>query len=141
MRCDKCNEEITVYDLYPRSYRLYIYLCKDCKTGFLAHHFDTNLEIYQMRDVSMKRSKNLIFLTGLNVEPRVFDFKLKREQESIIVADENEALGELAKGRGYIFAPYSDKAVKKLCRILGCEEKKDINYLKDIIVSEWEESK
>ncbi|MFQ5887806.1 MAG: hypothetical protein ACE5HY_03825, partial [Candidatus Hydrothermarchaeales archaeon] len=120
---------------------LYICLCKQCEKGFLAHHFDTNLEIYRLKDVSMKRSENLIFLTGLKVEPRVFDFKLERDLESIIVADEDVALGELAKDGQYIFAPYSKKAIKRLCQILGCEPEKDINYLTERIVAEWEASK
>ncbi|MFQ6136575.1 MAG: hypothetical protein ACE5PM_05300 [Candidatus Hydrothermarchaeales archaeon] len=141
MKCDKCGEEITIYELFPRSYRLYVRLCKHCKTGFLAHHFDTNLEIYRLKDVSMKRSNNLIFLTGLEVEPRVFDFKLKRGLESIIVIDEDVALGELAKADRYIFAPYSEKAVKRLCRHLGCDPEIRIDDLTERVVEEWEASR
>jgi hypothetical protein len=119
MKCRECNSEITVYELYPRSYRLYIYLCKHCRHGFLAHHFDLNLEGYQMEEVSMKKCDNLIFLSGLKVEPRVFDFKLNRELEAIIVVDDDIALGELARGERYIYASYSPKAMKRLCRYLG----------------------
>lgn len=141
MKCDKCDSEITVYDLYQRSYRLYIYMCKTCKNGFLAHHFDTKLEIYQLDEVSMKRSEKLIFLTGLKAEPRIFDFKLERDLDSIIVADEEIALGELVKNKEYMFALYSKKAIKRLCRILGCESEREINSIKDKIIGEWEASK
>ncbi len=119
MKCSQCGSEITVYELYPRSYRLYIYLCKECREGFLAHHFDLDLEIYQMEKVKMKQSGKLFFLYRLKVEPRVFDFTLDRELDAIVVADAEVALGELVKNEGYFYASYSPKALKRLCRHLG----------------------
>lgn len=136
MKCRECSGEITVYELYPRSYRLYIYLCKHCKNGFLAHHFDLDLEIYQMEKVWMKRSDNLLFLSGLKVEPRVFDFQLDRDADAIIVVDDAVALGELVKDGRYIYAPYSPKATKRLCRHLGCVENE--KALAEKIGKAWE---
>ncbi len=143
MKCEECGSEITVYELYPRSYRLYIYLCKECRQGFLAHHFDLDLEIYQMEKVDMMQSGNLIFLSRLKVEPRVFDYKLERELDAVIVADDEVALGELVKNDIYIYAPYSPKTRKRLCRHLkepDCEE-----WTKDELAVEvgkaWEKAK
>jgi hypothetical protein len=87
--------------------------------GFLAHHFDLNLEIYQMEKVNMKRSGDLIFLSRLKVEPRVFDFKLDRGLDAVVVADDEVALGELVKNDKYFYASYSPKAKKRLCRHMG----------------------
>jgi hypothetical protein len=119
MKCETCGDEITVYELYPRSYRLYIYMCKKCREGFLAHHFDLDLEIYQMEKVKMKHMGMLFFLYGLKVEPRVFDFELERGLDAIVVADSEVALGELVKNDKYFYASYSPKATKRLCRHLG----------------------
>lgn len=116
MKCETCGDEIAVYELYPRSYRLYIYMCKKCSEGFLAHHFDLDLEIYQMDKVKMKQAGKLFFLYRLKVEPRVFDFELERGLDAIVVADDDIALGELVKNDKYFYAPYSPKATKRLCR-------------------------
>jgi hypothetical protein len=135
MRCEECGGEITVYELYPRSYRLYIYLCKKCREGFLAHHFDLDLEIYQMEKVNMKQVGNLLFLHRLKVEPRVFDFKLERGLDAIVVADESVALGELVKNDIYLYASYSPKTKKRLCRHLGepdCEKWDDDTLAKKV---------
>jgi hypothetical protein len=140
MRCESCGAEIVVYELYPRSYRLYIYLCRACQKGFIAHHFDLNLEIYQMDEVDMREKGNLIFITGLKAEPRVFDFKVKRDVDSIIVADHKQALGELALGEKLIFAPYSDKALKRLGRLLKTPSQ-DLSEVTKKIVEVWERAK
>jgi hypothetical protein len=143
MKCEQCGTEIAVYELYPRSYRLYIYLCEQCKQGFLAHHFDLDLEIYQMERVSMKRAGDLLFLSGLKVEPRVFDFKLDRELDAIVVADDEVAFGELARNDRYVYASYSPKALKRLCRHLGepdCAEWNE-DALAEEIGKMWESAK
>jgi hypothetical protein len=143
MKCEACGDEITVYELYPRSYRLYIYMCKKCREGFLAHHFDLDLEIYQMEKVSMKQSGNLIFLSRLKVEPRVFDFELERGLDAVIVADESVALGELVKNDKYLYAPYSPKATKRLCRHLkepDCGELSKDKLAEKVGVA-WEKAK
>lgn len=90
-----------------------------------------------MEKVSMKRSGNLFFLSGLKVEPRVFDFTLDREQESIVVVDDDVALGELVKNERYIYAPYSPKALKRLYRHLECAEWNE-NVLAEKIGKTWE---
>jgi hypothetical protein len=141
MRCDSCDGEVTVYELYPRSYRLYVYICQKCKKGFLAHHFDLNLEIYQMDDVGMKENGKLIFITGLKTEPRVFDFEVSKDAESIVVADRDIALGELAIGDKYIFAPYSDKAAKRLRRLLEISSDSTISEMTEKISEAWEAAK
>lgn len=121
MRCSECEQNMVVYDLHPRSYRLYIYLCRRCKRGFLAHHFDVNLEIFRLGDVSMKQVDGLTFITGLKVEPRVFEFGVDRSKDAIVISSEDVALGELAKTDTYVYASYNPKAKKKICRVLGCE--------------------
>jgi hypothetical protein len=141
MQCDSCGGDVTVYELYPRSYRLYIYLCKSCRKGFLAHHFDLNLEIYQMEEVEMKQKGDLIFITGLKVEPRVFDFGVGKDIDSIIVADEKVALGELALKNGGIFAPYSDRSLKRLRRLLKLSPDSSISEITKKIGEIWEASK
>jgi hypothetical protein len=119
MKC-KCGGEFKVYELFQRSHRLYAYVCK-CNNAFLAHHFDIGLGIYKMKDLKVKRSGDIIFLTGLSIEPRVFDFKI-RDGEVVVVADETHALGELAL-RGYVYSPYSEKKLKTICRRLNCDPK------------------
>ena len=121
MKCSKCGSEIAVYELYQRSYRLYVYLCKRCEKGFLAHHFDIDLDIFRLQDVTMRKGNGLIFIRGLKVEPRVFDFKVDRNKDATVVADEKDALGELVKASTYIYAPYNPKTHRRVCRILGCE--------------------
>jgi len=138
MKCSRCGSEITVYDLYPRSYRLYIYLCRRCRAGFLAHHFDVNLDIYQMSEIKMKENGDLIFLTGLKVEPRVFDFKLSRELDAIVVADETASLGELAKTDKYVYAPYSQKALKRVCMHTRLEQGSSLEQLAEKVGEAWE---
>jgi ribosomal protein S27AE len=137
MRCGKCGSTIIQYELFPRSYRLYVYFCNECDRAFLAHHFDLDLEIYRMQDLEVKRSNGLIFLTGLKAEPRVFDFKVDRGEDVVIVADENTALGELVIGGRYLYAPYSDKALKILCRHLR-EDNCDISTVTEKVVKIWE---
>lgn len=92
-----------------------------------------------MEKVSMKQSDSLFFLSGLKVEPRVFDFRLDRELEAVVVVDDDIALGELAKTDRYIYAPYSPKATKRLCRHLeyleGVENEK---ALAEKIGKTWE---
>ncbi|MEE9594447.1 MAG: hypothetical protein V3V92_03510 [Candidatus Hydrothermarchaeales archaeon] len=120
MECS-CGREYTVYDLFPRSYRLYIYLCDDCMKGFLAHHFDTNLDIYNLKEVDAKRFDGMIFIMGLELDPRVFEFEIEKEddKEAVVVVDERSALGELVEnGEKYLFAPYSWKAEKRLSELL-----------------------
>ena len=143
MKCETCGSEITVYELYPRSYRLYIYLCKKCREGFLAHHFDLDLEIYQMEKVKMKQNGKLFFLYRLKFEPRVFDFKLENGPGAIVVADDEISLGELVKNDNYHYAPYSPKAIKRLCRHLGDSEyvNLDENELALKVGKAWESAK
>ncbi|MFQ5800144.1 MAG: hypothetical protein ACE5HH_00290 [Candidatus Hydrothermarchaeales archaeon] len=138
MRCESCGSEVAVYELYPRSYRLYIYLCRSCRKGFLAHHFDLNLEIYQMDEVMMKENGKIIFVTGLKAEPRVFDFEVGRDVDSVVVADKDIALGELALGEGYILAPYSEKAAKRLRRLLELSPDASIDKVTKRVEKAWE---
>jgi len=121
MKCSKCGSDITIYELYQRSYRLYVYMCKHCEKGFLAHHFDIDLDIFRLQDVTMMKGDGLIFIQGLKVEPRVFDFKVDRDKDAIVVVDEKEALGELVKASVYIYAAYNPKTHRRMCRILGCK--------------------
>jgi len=121
MKCSKCGSDITIYELYQRSYRLYVYMCKHCEKGFLAHHFDIDLDIFRLQDVTMMKGDGLIFIQGLKVEPRVFDFKVDRNEDAIVVADEEDALGELVKASAYIYAAYTPKTHRRMCRILGCK--------------------
>ncbi len=137
MRCDFCQGEITVYELYLRSYRLYIYLCRKCKKGFLAHHFDLNLEIYQMDEVGMKENGGLIFITGLKAEPRVFDFKVGRGVDVVVVCDERDVLAELSVGRENVLAPYSDKTRKRMCRLLGLPLDSSVDDITAEVVEVW----
>jgi hypothetical protein len=141
MRCESCEKEVVVYELYPRSYRLYAYLCNNCRKGFLAHHFDLNLEIYQMEDLAMKQNGKLLFITGLKVEPRVFDFNLGKNVDTIIVADDEMALGELAKPKDYIFAPYSDKAMRRIRRLLRLSKETSVKEVTEKVSQSWEKSK
>ncbi|MBU2559887.1 hypothetical protein KKA03_03240 [archaeon] len=118
-------------------------MCKKCREGFLAHHFDLDLEIYQMEKVTMKQSGNLIFMSRLKVEPRVFDFTLERGLDAIIVADSEVALGELVKNDEYIYATYSPKATKRMCRHLGesdCGEWSK-SEMAEQVGKEWESAK
>jgi len=141
MRCESCGTQVAVYELFPRSYRLYIYLCKSCRKGFLAHHFDLNLEIYQMEEVEMKEDGELVFITGLKTEPRVFDFKVTKDIQSVIVANGDVALGELALETPLIFASYSDKASKRLCRLLGLTQGSSPAEVTERIFKKWERAK
>ncbi len=65
MLCATCGDDVKVYELFPRSYRLYAYMCRGCMQGFLAHHFDLDLEIYQMDKLEMQVDGDLMFITGL----------------------------------------------------------------------------
>jgi hypothetical protein len=141
MQCDSCGGDVTVYELYPRSYRLYIYMCKTCRKGFLAHHFDLNLEIYQMEEVEMKQKGKIMFITGLKVEPRVFDFAVGKDVDSIIVADEKVALGEFALKNGGIFAPYSERSLKRLRRLLKLSPDSSNDEIRKKIWENWEAAK
>lgn len=141
MRCDFCQGEITVYELYLRSYRLYIYLCRECKKGFLAHHFDLNLEIYQMDEVGMKEKGGLIFITGLKAEPRVFEFKVGRDVDVVVVCDEKDVLGELSLAPPGVLAPYSNKTMKRMCRLLGLPLDSDIESITAEVVKLWKTEK
>ena len=84
----------------------------------------------------------MLFIHGLKVEPRVFDFNVDRNKDAIVVADEKDALGELVKANTYIYAPYSSKVHKKVCRILGCEtdciSKCKPNCLSKMVGEMWE---
>ncbi len=119
MECS-CGGEYTVYDLFPRSYRLYVYLCRECMSGFLAHHFDLNLDIYNLKEVSAKRFNDLIFIIGLELDPRVFEFKIEGDdKEAVVVGDEKSALGELVEnGEKHLFASYSWKTERRLNELL-----------------------
>jgi|GEM_PF-2444193 len=117
MRCRTCKGEAAVYELFPRSYRLYIYACLNCEKGFLAHHFDIDLEMYKLMDVEIKQKGELVFIHGLKAEPRVFDFKVNEKESVAVIADREIALGELALKKK-IFASYSEKALKRLRRHL-----------------------
>jgi hypothetical protein len=141
MRCETCGNEVVVYELYPRSYRLYIYLCKKCTKGFLAHHFDLNLEIYQMDNLQMKKNGDIVFITGLKAEPRVYDFKVSKDVDSIIVADDEIALGELAITEEPIFEPYSEKAMKRLHRLLNLAPNIDKTLITKKILEKWRAAK
>jgi len=117
MRCRTCEGEAVVYELFPRSYRLYVYACLSCREGFLAHHFDVDLEIYKLKDVEVRQNGSLVFISGLKAEPRVFDFKVNEKESVVVIADREIALGELALKKK-IFASYSEKALKRLRRHL-----------------------
>jgi hypothetical protein len=120
MECP-CGREYTVYDLFPRSNRLYIYLCSGCMKGFLAHHFDLNLDIFNLKDVYARKFRGIIFISGLELDPRVFEFEVDADprKEVIIVADEKNALGELVEnGEKYLFASYSCKGKRRLNDLL-----------------------
>ncbi len=128
MRCDLCGKPIAIYELYPRSYRLYMYLCHNCRKASLAHHFDLELDIYHIEDERLKVRKkdNLTFVEGLEVEPRVFGFKIEKEGKAVVVGDKESALGELAiQGSKVSFAPYSERARKRILRLLSSEEMND----------------
>lgn len=121
MMCKTCGEPIAIYELYPRSYRLYMYVCTRCKKASLAHHFDLELDIYHIEDkkLRVKKRERLVFVEGLEVEPRVFGSSVE-SGKAIVVGDETSALGELAyTEKGIIFAPYSERAKRKLSRLLG----------------------
>ncbi len=141
MKCDSCGSEVAVYELFQRSYRLYAYLCRTCRKGFLAHHFDLNLEIYKMEELSMKEEEGLIFITGLKAEPRVFDFKINRDIDSVIVCEKDYPLGELANSKGHIFAAYSEKARKRLCRKLGLPIDTQESKLAEEVAAKWKTAK
>ncbi len=118
MKCS-CGREYTVYDLFPRSYRLYVYLCSNCMRGFLAHHFDLNLDIYNLGEVGAKRFDGILFITGLKLDPRVFEFKIEgSDKEAVVLADEKNALGEFVEDGRHIFAPYSWKTEKRVNELL-----------------------
>ncbi len=124
MRCERCGNPIAIYELYPRSYRLYMYVCTNCKIASLAHHFDLELDIYHIEDekLRVKKREGLVFVEGLEVEPRVFGFSVE-DGKAIVVGDETSALGELAYTQeGVKFAPYSERAKRKLIRLLGLKD-------------------
>ncbi|MEE8167838.1 MAG: hypothetical protein V3T58_03065 [Candidatus Hydrothermarchaeales archaeon] len=142
MKC-ACGREYTVYDLFPRSYRLYVYFCSDCMSGFLAHHFDLNLEIYNLGEVGAKRFDGILFITGLKLDPRVFEFGIEgNEKEAVVVVDDKNALGELAEdGNGkYVFAPYSEKTEKRLKELLN-KAKIEEESLVDGVVAAWRKAR
>ncbi len=138
MRC-ACGRDYLVYELLPRSYRLYAYLCPDCMNGFLAHHFDIDLEKFNLGEIAAKRTNRLIFISGLRIDPRVFDFEIEGEGEAIVVADVDIALGELAVVNGeYHFAPYSERAEVRLKDLLGIVEEGE---LASKVALEWRKAK
>jgi len=142
MECS-CGKEYTVYDLFPRSYRLYVYLCGDCKKGFLAHHFDLNLDIYNLKEVRAKRFDGMIFITGLELDPRVFEFEVKAKdgKKAVVVADEKIALGELAEdGKEHIFASYSRKSEMRLNDLLK-NAKIDGKSTAERVAAAWSKAK
>lgn len=117
MKCETCKGEAVVYELFPRSYRLYVYACLKCEQGFLAHHFDIDLEIYKLKDLEVKQNGSLVFISGLKAEPRVFDFKVNEKETVVVIADKEVALGEVALKKK-LFAGYSERALKRLRRHL-----------------------
>ncbi len=138
MRCT-CGRDYLVYELTPRSYRLYAYLCPDCMNGFLAHHFDIDLEKFNLGEIVGKRTSRLIFISGLRIDPRVFDFEIGDVGEAVVVADLDIALGELAVRDGeYRFAPYSERAETRLMDLLGA---RDEGELASKIAREWRKAK
>jgi len=137
MKCELCGGEITLYELYPRSYRLYAYICLSCRKGFLAHHFDIDLEIYRMDEVSLSEGDGLLFITGLKAEPRVFEYRVERDAEAVIVADEAGALGELAPEKR-LFAPYSEKAMRRIKRLLRLPESAESEEVAEEVAERWE---
>jgi hypothetical protein len=109
---------VASYELYPRSYRLYVYACHRCRSAKLAHNFDIELDIIPLKELEVKENDGLFFILGLEVEPRVFNFEVT-QGEATIVADAEMALGELVKtNEGYAFASYSKRAKLRLCRLL-----------------------
>lgn len=140
MKCDACSGPVTVYELFQRSYRLYVYVCHKCKTASLAHHFDLDLEIYQMQELGLKYNGGLVFITGMKVEPRVFDFNVDKDLEAVVVGDRTTVLGELVKtGGGYLFAPYSPRMRRRLLRVLG-EKRLDELALSEKVGKEYEKA-
>ncbi len=93
-----------------------------------------------MEEVEMKNEGALIFITGLKVEPRVFDFKVGKDVDSVIVADKDVALGELAILDDFLFAPYSDRAVKRLRRILKLQRDTGIDEMERNVVKRWKKA-
>jgi hypothetical protein len=141
MKCDTCGGPVTVYELFQRSYRLYAYACHQCRTASLTHHFDLDLEIYQIQDLGLRYKGDLVFITGLKAEPRVFDFKVEKGLEAVVVGDRSTALGELAMSEGgWIFAPYSPRVRRRLLRLLG-EKEMDDGALSERVGREFEGAK
>jgi hypothetical protein len=93
-----------------------------------------------MVEVEMRKNGDLIFITGLKAEPRVFDFEVGKEVDSVIVADKEVALGELALLKDIIFAQYSDRAVKRLRRILKLSSDTGIDELGRTVVKRWKKA-
>ncbi len=126
MRCSACNTPVASYELYPRSYRLYVYACHRCRSAKLAHNFDVELDIIPLKELEVREKDGLFFILGLEVEPRVFNFEVT-QGEAVIVADAELALGELVKtGKGYAFASYSKRAKLRLCRLLRLGDCNDV---------------
>lgn len=143
MRCSACGSPVASYELYPRSYRLYIYACHRCRWAKLAHNFDVELDIVPLKELRISESDGLFFISGLEVEPRVFNFEVT-EGEAVIVADAELALGELVNtGKGYAFASYSPRARLRLCRLLKLEDCDGVteSRLAEILAKKLEEAR
>ena len=143
MNCAECGSEIVFYCMEQRCSHLYLYLCEGCMSAFLAHHFDLDLECYRLGGLEVTRSGKLFFVHGLELEPRVFDFELEGVEEVLIVADTEQVLGELVLGKG-IFAPYSERAKRRLQRHLdcddGCAKSYDLTCLAKRVEELWKNS-
>ena len=85
----------------------------------------------------MKQKDGLIFITGLKAEPRVFDFNVDKESAVVIVADEKNALGELALTKQPVFAPYSNKALRTVKRFTGLSLESDPGAVSEKISKLW----
>lgn len=119
MRCETCGSDAIVYELFPRSYRLYVYACLKCRKAFLVHHFDIDLEIYKLKDLELSEIGNELYaISGLETDPKVFGFEIGEDEEVVLVVDKEKALGELAMNKK-IFAPYDKKSIKRISRYLG----------------------
>ncbi len=138
MNCAECESEVGIYCLEQRSSNLYLYLCEKCMSAVLAHHFDLDLECYSLGELEVRRSDELFFIQGLEVEPRVFDFEIDAKGKTLLVVDADYALGELALGKS-IFAPYSDRAKRCLQRHLKCDstERCDLKCFAEKVEELW----
>lgn len=118
MICESCGEEAKVYELFPRSYRLYVYACLKCRKAFLVHHFDIDLEIYKLKDLELTELGDKLYaISGLETEPKVFGFEIANNEDVALIVDDERALGEFALNKK-IFAAYDRKAIKRISRHL-----------------------